>query len=206
MSWRPDYATSAELKHFARIPDGDGEDTVDDAELGLALTSASRAIDKACNRQFGNVDAVSTARTYTARWSPGWRRYVVEIDDIYNDDVVTVTSSGAALTDFTLEPINAEADGIPYTMLVYGTATGIWSDFYPFNFARNTIIVTSTRWGWAAVPSAIKNATLIQASRFFKRRDSPFGIAGSPDLGNELRLLKQLDPDVAVLVQPYYKF
>lgn len=198
MAWKPDYATSAELKHYARIPDGDGEDTVDDPELGLALTAASRAIDKACNRQFGKVDA-STTRTYTARWRDAWSRYGVEVDDIYDNDVVTLTSDGTAVTDFNLEPRNSETDGRPYTELVFGTSISV-------STTRNLIAVTSTRFGWASVPAAIKNATLLQASRFVKRRDSPFGIAGSPDMGNELRLLARLDPDVAVMVRPYYRW
>lgn len=49
-------------------------------------------------------------------------------------------------------------------------------------------------------PASVKLATLIQAARFFKRKDSPFGIAGSAEMGNELRLQSKLDPDVAVLV------
>lgn len=50
------------------------------------------------------------------------------------------------------------------------------------------------------VPAAVRMGTLIQAARFFKRKDSPFGIAGSPEMGNETRLLSRLDPDVALLV------
>jgi hypothetical protein len=189
------YASSAELKHYARIPD---DDTVDDAELALALDTASRLIDKACRRQFGKVSSSAT-RTYTARWSRSWQRYIVEIDDIYDDDVVTVTSDGTAVTNFVLEPRNAEADGKPYTTLMFGSGVTI-------SCLRNGIAVTSTRYGWLAVPSAIKNATLLQASRIVKRRDSPFGIAGSPDMGNEMRLLARLDPDVAVMVKPYYRW
>jgi hypothetical protein len=50
------------------------------------------------------------------------------------------------------------------------------------------------------VPPTIKLATQLQASRWLKRRDAPFGIAGSPELGSELRLLAKLDPDVEVLL------
>ena len=61
----------------------------------------------------------------------------------------------------------------------------------------------TANWGWNIIPSAIVNANLIQASRFLKRRDSPFGIAGSPEMGNEMRLLAKLDPDVMLLLQDY---
>ena len=62
--------------------------------------------------------------------------------------------------------------------------------------------VTAT-FGWAAVPATIHNACLLQASRFFADRNMPHGIAGSPDLGNELRLLAKVHPDVEVMVTPY---
>jgi len=43
-----------------------------------------------------------------------------------------------------------------------------------------------------------KVATVLQANRLLKRRHAPFGVAGSPELGSELRLLARVDPDVAV--------
>lgn len=59
------------------------------------------------------------------------------------------------------------------------------------------------RAGEGSTPSAIVNACLLQASRFWSRRSSPFGVAGSPEFGNELRLLNRLDPDVEVMLGPY---
>jgi hypothetical protein len=58
-------------------------------------------------------------------------------------------------------------------------------------------------WGWTAVPVAVKQATLLQASRFFSRRHSPYGVAGSPELGSEIRLLARVDPDVGVSLRDY---
>lgn len=52
-------------------------------------------------------------------------------------------------------------------------------------------------------PEPVKLAAMIQASRLSKRRDSPFGVAGSPEFGSELRLLSKLDPDVETLLRPY---
>ena len=59
--------------------------------------------------------------------------------------------------------------------------------------------MTSAKWGWSAVPAAAHSATLLQMARIIKRRDAPFGVAGSPDMGNELRLLAQMDPDAKLL-------
>jgi hypothetical protein len=53
------------------------------------------------------------------------------------------------------------------------------------------------------VPSAVKLATRLQASRFMARRDSPYGVAGSPDAGSEIRLLSRVDPDVAVALRGF---
>jgi hypothetical protein len=53
---------------------------------------------------------------------------------------------------------------------------------------------------FSPVPAEVKLATELQASRWAKRRDAPFGVAGSPELGSELRILAKLDPDVEILL------
>lgn len=58
----------------------------------------------------------------------------------------------------------------------------------------------TTNAQFSPVPSMVKLATQLQASRWAKRRDAPFGIAGSPEMGSELRLLARLDPDVEILL------
>lgn len=50
------------------------------------------------------------------------------------------------------------------------------------------------------VPAPVKYACMLQASRWFKRKDAPFGISGSPEMQGEMRLLAKLDPDVEVLL------
>ena len=57
-------------------------------------------------------------------------------------------------------------------------------------------------WGWAQVPTAIKQATIIQSSRLFKRLDSPLGVLGMGDLG-QIRVSRYLDPDVEQLAMPF---
>jgi hypothetical protein len=56
-------------------------------------------------------------------------------------------------------------------------------------------------FGWNSVPPEVNSACIIQASRIFNRRQSPFGIAGSPDIGT-VRLLSRLDADVEALLRP----
>lgn len=50
------------------------------------------------------------------------------------------------------------------------------------------------------VPPMIKLACEIQAERWFKRRESPFGVLGSEEFGNYTRLQAALDPDVQMML------
>lgn len=200
MAWRPDYVTVDELQVFVGIPTAD---TVDDAALGSAITAASRAIDSWCGRQFGLL-AAPAARYY------GWDGRTIEcrpalrVDDVQSVTglAVTVDVAGTAVfsgtltnaTDFDLWPYNAPADGEPWTHLLLRSSSSV-----TFPGRSRSVAVTAT-WGWTTVPGVVKEACLIQSARWFKRKDSPFGIAGSPDLGGELRLLERLDADVAVLL------
>lgn len=187
MAWQPDYVTLAQLKAFMRI-----EDTIDDAELALAITAASRAVDDATDRQFGR-HAAPVAMTYPARWSKSRCSWYVTIDDLFGDPTaVTDTELVDLLPDVTgYTPSNANALGWPRKTLLL--------DKRP---ATDDVIVTA-QFGWLAVPGAVQQATLLQASRFSNRRDSPMGVAGSPEMGSELRLLARVDPDVAVSLARY---
>lgn len=188
MAWQPDYVTTEELKAFLRI-----DDTVDDDLLAYAVAAASRSVDKFCNRQFGLLAAVQD-RVYTARWDVVLGRYVVDIDDLMTTTGLVITGA-AAITDYTLRPSNADLNGRPWTRIILNS--GGRSDL-------DGITVTA-KFGWTDVPVTVQQATLVQSSRLFKRKDAPFGIAGSPELGSEMRLLAKVDPDVAVVLSPYQR-
>jgi hypothetical protein len=189
--WAPDYVTADQLSDYCRTID------VDDEGLDpMARTAASRAIDQRTNRQFGKVDS-PVARIYRP-W-PDYDRGVwcVTIDDLMDTDGLVVDLDGTTVTQFELEPLNAAADGRPWETLVF-------TDDSEARPTKHTDKVTMTApWGWDAFPPAVVEATLLQASRLKKRRDAPFGIAGSPDMGSEVRLLARLDPDVVVILGGY---
>ena len=200
MAWNPDYCTATELKSFLRITDA-----ADDTELGFAITAASRAIDLACNRQFGSTTAA--ARYYESDGLYLADRPALAIDDIQSttslavliDDNADATFETTLTndTDFDLFPWNATANGEPWThMVLRPTASASFPE------AARSVKITGV-WGWTSVPTAVKQAALLQASRFFARRNAPFGVAGSPELGSELRLLAKVDPDVSVALAPY---
>lgn len=202
MAWKPAYATTEAMKAFLDIKNGD---SVDDTYLDLAVEAASRAIDVSCNRQFGVV-SVAEERFYTARFDLENRRWYVPIDDL-----MTVTSFAAEVQDvdgntvgaidsYVMEPRNGLQTGRPWTTLMVRPGSAASPT------GRKDEVAITALWGWTSVPETIKQATLLQASRFHARRFSPYGVAGSPDLGSELRLLAKLDVDVALMVNPYRRW
>jgi hypothetical protein len=187
MAWEPDYIDTEDLADFLRVTD-----SVDDLQLAQAVTSASRAIDGACNRQFGVVDAVEE-RLYTAFPDYDRGRWVIVVDDLQTTDDLVILVDGEELTDYRMDPPNAVAKGKAWTRIVVGKD----SDVVPTG--EECEVAATGLWGWSlGYPGAVIGATLLQASRWANRRDSPFGVVGSPDNGSELRLLAKLDPDVHV--------
>lgn len=205
MAWAPDYLTDAEFKSYIRLPAGD---TADAAEIALAISAASRAVDRATRRQFGQT-ATAEDRYYTGHFDRELCRWVVEFDDVHDITGMTVhldpQDDGTfpdALTEYRLVPLNAAQKGRPFEGL----------------FVRpSSLVLPSTveggvrvhvKFGWNAFPPTIKQATGIQANRFLARRDSPYGVAGSPEAGNEMRLSAKLDPDVRLMLRSagYYRY
>lgn len=194
MAWAPDYVTSTDLKAYLKIDDAD-----DDVQIALAISAASRAVDRCTNRQFGKTASLEE-RSYTARWDKDRCRWVVEIDDVMTVTGLEISSDGTEIDTYALQPGNAEFEARPWTRIVVDPASAHHPDA-----TEDGVQVTAT-FGWSAVPVAVQQATLLQASRLFKRKDAPFGVAGSPDLGSELRLLAKVDPDVEVVLGPYRRW
>jgi hypothetical protein len=188
------YCSLAEIKASARI-----SDSVDDSLLELAVESASRMVDSYTQRYFYN------AGTATRLFAPQ-DSYVSEIDDLITLTRLE-TSDGDnfgttwAAKDYQLEPLNGTVDGLTGHPTTRIRAV----DDFIFNVldGEATVRVVGV-WGWSAVPVAVKQATVIQAARIFKRNDSPLGIAGFGEMG-AVRVGVQLDPDVKHLIDVYRK-
>ncbi len=183
MAWAPDYLDVDDAAAFVRTTEPS-----ELAQIGTWVTAASRAVDTRCNRQFGQLDTVTTF-TYDGVpvYSPAARLWFLEIDDV--QDATDMTVGGTALADSgaMLWPRNAVAKGGAYTALAWTTAPS-WTGG----------LDVAVRFGWTSVPAQVPAAVGLQVSRFVARRDSPFGIAGSSADGAQLRLLARLDPDVSV--------
>ncbi len=200
MTWAPDYTTTAAVKTYMRVTD-----SVDDAVIADAITTASRQIDKATNRQFGATAGVE-ARYYTARWDNRRFRWVLQIDDLMTTSGLLVAydsdddaTYGDMIDEFALSPVNSAQRGRPWHRIEVHPSSSVQPG------PRENAVEVRATWGWTAVPAPIATACKMQASRLVNRRDSPYGIAGSPDTGSEVRLLAKLDPDVAVIVATLWR-
>jgi hypothetical protein len=194
MAWASDYITTAELVAYARISDDD-----DDVFVADAIAAASRAIDRHCGRQFGVV-ASAELRYYTAQWDRRLCRWIIPVDDLMTTTGLVVTvDGGGTITDYRTEPRNNVAKGKPWECITVGTDSTV----LPVT-DQDGMAITGL-WGWTAVPSAVKAAAKLQSNRFLHRRDSPWGLAGSPDTGSELRLLAKVDADLKPMLAHFVR-
>lgn len=186
-----EYSTLPLLKkHVGGITDTDRDDL-----LNAALEAASRSVDDFCGRRF-YLDVSATARVY----NPSGRLYY---DDLIVDDIGATTGlvveTGNATdgwtvvtTDVETGPDNAIIQGDPITRLV---------NLNGWVFGSRDRVRVTAKWGFPAVPAQVSQATLIQAARLYKRKESPEGVLGNAEWGS-IRL-SRVDPDVAALVQRF---
>jgi hypothetical protein len=177
------------------------DDIQDDTSLEAAIMAASRMVDDYTGRFFykDGTTAAPVTRYYTAQ-----DFYTTNIDDAYyiseiatDDNFDQTYSTVFATSDYMVEPVNNPRRGWPWTRLL-----AIGAYIFPYNLPQSVRV--KAVWGWSAIPNEVQMATKIQASRLFVRRQSPFGIAGSPEIGT-VRLGSRLDPDVEVLLRPFRK-
>jgi hypothetical protein len=190
------YCSLADVKAALRIPTAD---TIDDALLELSVETASRQIDDHCERVF--YSTANQTRVFAPRDS-----YVCEIDDLVSFTSIKTSTDGDGVFDRTwssiyyqLEPLNGLAGGIPSPK----TSIRAVDDYlFPVYGGEATVEVVGT-FGWSAIPTAIKFATVLLSSRLFKRMDSPLGVAGIGDIG--VIRVSRIDPDIDGLIAPFKK-
>lgn len=172
-----------------------------DVDVKTALSSASRAIDQLCDRRFYADSDANQVRYYTPELA-----YELEVDDIVTVTSLKTDDAGDGTfentwtlnVDYVREPLNAAADGEPWTKLCVHPSG---SYLFPTAFPRS--VELTGKFGWAAVPAPIRQATTILTHRLLKRaREVPFGVSGLGLDGSVVRIMSQ-DPDVLTLVQPY---
>ena len=195
------YCSLAEIKTYTGIS-GSGQDD----NLENAVETASREIDKICNRIFYQTS--SQDRYYTPI-----EKYQVLVDDISttsglvvkiddNDDG-THNKTLTIDTDFYLTPVNVTDTQLQYQPY---TCIKILADRSSERFDPRIVkqLKVTSSFGFSSTPDAIKQATLLQATRLFKRKDSPFSVYGSDQTGN-IELLNKFDPDAMKIIKGYIK-
>ena len=201
MSITNGYATRNQVKAALRISVGD---TLDDDLIDNCVGAASRLIDGYCNRKFWQ-SGTAEARVFQAEDS-----FYCSIDDIAGTALTLKSSTQAdgtfdltwKVSDYQLEPLNGNLDGLTWS---YDKIRAVGDYLFPTvnaNYGEQALVQVTAVFGWPSVPEPITQATIIQASRIFKRYDSPLGVAGFGDLG-AIRVSRFLDPDMAQLVEPY---
>jgi hypothetical protein len=183
------YASLADIKLYLNVT-GTGED----ARLETAIESASRAIDAFTRRRFFSVSAV---KYYWAE--PDYEQAI-----LLDDDLLTVTEVATddqnnrvytpwAATDYELEPIN---NGPPWTQIRVAPQS-----IKRFPIWARGVRVTGA-WGYSATaPQAVGDACVVLAARYYKRKDAPFGVVGTPELG--FMRVTPRDHDVLALLMPF---
>lgn len=142
-------------------------------------------IDEHCGRTFTRAEAAAT------------RRFSVLGGTVFVDDIATdvglavsvvVDGDGVAErlltpTEFRTWPLNAVAQGRPITALedLAVTASG-----------AGAVRVTAV-YGWPTVPAQVHHAAFALALRLFSRIRGPFGVGGSPELGDEVKAWAEAD-------------
>lgn len=178
-----------------------------DANLENAVEGASRQIDSITGRRFYQ-DGTVTTRYFTPDNSfylfvpdiSTLTGLVVKLDD--NDDgthETTITIN----TDFIVEPVNAGQNQVqyqPFTKIrILDTRS---SQRFDASIVNN--VKVEAKWGFVNIPDAIKQATLLQATRLFKRKDTPFTTYGGQSTG-AINLQFNFDDDAMELIKGYKK-
>ncbi len=187
----PPYSSLGMLKQALGMASAD---TTRDELLTLALAGASRSVEQYCDGRVFTLAGLATARTY----SLGRRLICTDMGDRVNvDDIGTASglvvevgdgTTFTAITDVETHPDNALARGDAITAII-ATRTRL---------AGYRKMRVTACWGWPDVPTAVDQATLLQASRLYWRKDSPGGVAGSAEWG--MVRVPNLDPDVKALL------
>lgn len=177
-----------------------GKVTSDDRDdlITSAIVSAARMIDRRCGRRF-YADRAASARVFrpAGRVACDGPDEILRVDDFATTTgLIVETSYGiggtwTAVASFEAGPDNAAAYGRPYTQIrgPLGWLTGCGK-------ARLTV-----PWGWPTWPDEISAANALQASRLYRRKDSPQGVIASADWGSVR--VSRVDPDVEALIAPF---
>lgn len=197
------YATVGELRDEL----GAAEDKLNSALLEKAVRTASRSIDEWCRRRFWRDTTVADRTFYVL---DEWDSTLAYIDDVATKTglVVKTDADGDGVfettwpsTDYSLLPLNADSDGGAYSWNQVKAVNG--NQFQYYNWTGRPPLKITAIWGWSQIPEQIREACILKAINYFKRKDAPWGIAGSNEWGL-VRITRQ-DADVIELLKDFVR-
>lgn len=186
------YATTQELKEQMNWPTGDSSK---DTAMQICLDAASAVLDRICRRPDGFLAQAASARTFIG----------TDADYLFIDECAAVTavetrtaSSGAWTAVTGWFPFA----GDPKTPVARGPYTGVIRETGVFMAYRFMSVQVTARWGYAlTVPDQVKQATIMQSARWFKRGESAWADASSSAEQGQLLYRKAMDPDIENIVK-----
>ena len=194
------YATLAELR--GRVGITDATFTTEDTRLTAALAAASRGIEKLCGRQFNSAGS-ATARVYEPR-----TQRTVNVDDLHTTSGLVIKIDTAGDGTYSTTITSAQYQLRPLNGVVDGETGWPWSEVeavnglcWPTSWDIAPVQVTAN-WGWAAVPTPVKEASLILAEEIYRLKEMPFGVGGYGQFGI---IRARANPMVMARVGPYVR-
>jgi hypothetical protein len=182
------YITLDELRDWIRLSDNV---TTKDLVLEALIPVASELVDTYCGRTFTATaaDATAEARIFQSD----------RVDDFSTLDGLVVETSRDRST-WTARTVDTDFWVGPDP--ISGFTDAYWQiNPLPYACWERPFRRVTAKWGWPAVPDAVKTATKLHAHWLSRRSSDPYGIAAIGDLPS--RVSQTGDPDARRLLAPY---
>jgi len=214
-----DYCTAAEV----RAQMGNKLGQADDLLIGVMIQACARAINSLLGKPLGFIaEATASARIYPGSGMP--YQYIdecisitsVAVKDSVTDSTYTAWTTGDWIAA-TGDPAYPDFNTLPHDLLLIapggneswltsGAYCGL-NGFTPLHGGATsapTLQVTA-KWGYAAtIPADIKQATIAQTARWYKRSEAAWEDVTARREEGQL-VYRELDPDIqAILLQGRY--
>lgn len=197
-----DYTTLQKVKNDLEAASGTYTSS-NDVAITSMISEASRLIDRYKRVEDGSYKTADHGSDET-RYYFGSGRLRQEIDPATSITTVSVEETDGtyttwtASTDFFYWPYNYSTLGEPIRALEVNTKSGTTKSVWTFGPQRIKVI---GKFGISsAIPTDIERACKIQVQRWLKRAQQGWADAGANRELGSLTYVKQLDPDVKVVL------
>lgn len=192
------YATPEQMKAYLKTSGSQSLPASFEASITVALDAASRQVEQYTGRQF-NRQEIATPRRYKF----SGRSSSLHVDDFYTDELSSLADgdgASIAASYYSLEPLDGVVDGTPgWPFYRIEFDSDYW---YPDSYQRRLPVTLVAKWGWPAVPSTVKQATLIIANQLLRLADAPLGVTGMEGQFGGMIRIRDI-PQVATLLNRF---